>query len=269
MIQNLKSIAEIDLAGYLLKLYIAKEFENIDKKIKYWLKFELPPILKIESYLIYQELVEIEFDKFEYIYLSSLKSLNDNELLTRAKLDATILVNLPSNILVSLDNIKKNLKKNKSTEPTEEDYEIALVLLFPSLNIMGRDGTTYSNNEIKKITDKNFLQSSDAKKKFKEYKKKINNNKEDIKKIEEIEKEYNKKIITEATITSVVAKKVFLSESWRCSFLANSRESHKNANGSKRDIEGFFIVGGERFRYPGDWSYASVRNVINCRCYVS
>ena len=48
---------------------------------------------------------------------------------------------------------------------------------------------------------------------------------------------------------------------------ARVRLPHALANGQVREIDDFFVVGGENLLYPGD-PRASARNNVNCRCTV-
>jgi hypothetical protein len=145
-------------------------------------------------------------------------------------------------------------------------------MLFPSIALVDSNEKTYRNAEIIKLTKKEVDSLATqkpklSKKKFEKYKQDVEKNKNSPDKLKEIEKELNNDTIELAT-ESVIAKKIFFSDVWQSSFLRNSRTAHKNASGSKRNLDGFFIVGGERFRYCGDWTYASISNVINCRCYL-
>ena len=269
-IPNFKAIAEINLSALLLKNYVNKDFLSLEFLIKKFLKEEIPKTFQIKSYKIYQEIVDIEWNKFQYVFLSSLKKLNKDNLLTRARLDSSLLINMPTQILLLIDKIYANKSVFKS-DSEEEDYLIGLAVLFPNLKLRDAKNTVYTNKEIVKLKQKEVTETAisvtPAKKKFKEYAKKIEENKDKEEKLKEIEEQYNNEIL-ELSALSVIAKKVFFQDVWMSSFLANSRASHKGASGQKRNYEGFFIVGGEKFRYCGDWSYASVSNVINCRCYL-
>lgn len=56
---------------------------------------------------------------------------------------------------------------------------------------------------------------------------------------------------------------------WLCSFVEDSRDSHKDADGQEVGIDEEFLVGGERMAYPLDRSGgASAGNVINCLCAI-
>lgn len=45
------------------------------------------------------------------------------------------------------------------------------------------------------------------------------------------------------------------------------RSAHRRASGQTRDVDGLFIVDGQRLLYPGDNSHgATIDNTINCRC---
>jgi uncharacterized protein with gpF-like domain len=44
-----------------------------------------------------------------------------------------------------------------------------------------------------------------------------------------------------------------------------TRVSHSIASGQRVDLKEFFVVGGERLKYPGD-PRGSAGNTINCRC---
>jgi hypothetical protein len=262
---TIKSIAEVELASILMQVYLTLNKPLIEKKIKEFLKKRLPELFKIPSYFIYQELVDIEFDKLYYNFFKSLEKLNQTELLTRARLDTTLLINLPSNFLMAIDKIKKNKNVFKSEEE-EEDYSIGLILLFPEILLVDSASKKYNNQQLAKlkknelnVVDKNKV---DSKKKFKKYKKEVANNRTSGNKTKLVKD-------TSLTFNSIIAKKIFFKDVWICSFLANSRPAHKNANRQKRGVDGFFVVGGERFRYAGDWAFASVGNVINCRCYIS
>lgn len=48
---------------------------------------------------------------------------------------------------------------------------------------------------------------------------------------------------------------------------SRTRDIHLDADGQSVDINGFFLVGGDRMQFPGDPS-ASAENVINCRCAI-
>lgn len=269
-IPNYKAIAEINLSALLLKNYVNKDFLSLEFLIKKFLKEEIPKTFKIKSYKIYQEIIDIEWNKFQYVFLSSLKKLNKDNLLTRARLDSSLLINMPTQILLLIDKIYANKSVFKS-DSEEEDYLIGLAVLFPNLKLRDAKNTVYTNKEIVKLKQKEVSEIAvpvtPAKKKFKEYAKKVEENKDKEEKLKEIEEQYNNEIL-ELSALSVIAKKVFFQDVWMSSFLANSRASHKGASGQKRNYEGFFIVGGEKFRYCGDWAYASVSNVINCRCYL-
>lgn len=269
-IPNYKAIAEINLSALLLKNYVNKDFLSLEFLIKKFLKEEIPKTFKIKSYKIYQEIIDIEWNKFQYVFLSSLKKLNKDNLLTRARLDSSLLINMPTQILLLIDKIYANKSVFKS-DSEEEDYLIGLAVLFPNLKLRDAKNTVYTNKEIVKLKQKEVSEIAvpvtPAKKKFKEYAKKVEENKDKEEKLKEIEEQYNNEIL-ELSALSVIAKKVFFQDVWMSSFLANSRSAHKSASGQKRNYEGFFIVGGEKFRYCGDWAYASVSNVINCRCYL-
>ncbi len=269
-IPNYKAIAEINLSALLLKNYVNKDFLSLEFLIKKFLKEEIPKTFQIKSYKIYQEIIDIEWNKFQYVFLSSLKNLNKDNLLTRARLDSSLLINMPTQILLLIDKIYANKSVFKS-DSEEEDYLIGLITLFPNLSLKSNKNVVYSNKEIVKLKEKEVenisVSTYPAKKKFKEYAKKVEENKDKQAKLKEIEEQYNNDTI-ELTSLSVIAKKIFFQDVWMSSFLANSRSAHKSASGQKRNYEGFFIVGGEKFRYCGDWAYASVSNVINCRCYL-
>ena len=50
-----------------------------------------------------------------------------------------------------------------------------------------------------------------------------------------------------------------------CSFVPESRDAHKQADGQEVPLDEEFIVDGERLDYPND-SDGSAENVINCLC---
>ncbi len=52
---------------------------------------------------------------------------------------------------------------------------------------------------------------------------------------------------------------------WMCSFVPESRDAHKQADGQEVPLDEEFIVDGERLDYPND-SDGSAENVINCLC---
>ena len=68
---TIKSIAEVELASILMQVYLTLDKPLIEKKIKEFLKERLPELFKIPSYFIYQELVDIEFDKLYYNFFKS------------------------------------------------------------------------------------------------------------------------------------------------------------------------------------------------------
>lgn len=270
-ILHIKAIAEIKLSAVLLKMYIDKNFNNIDNVVKNFLKNELPQTFKIKSYPIYQDIVDIEWNKIQYTFIKSLKRLNKDNLLTRARLDSNLLINMPSQILLTMHKIYSD-KTTFKDDREEEDYLIGLLLLFPSIKLVDVNKETYSNKKIIKLKEKDIeavsVVSTNNKKKFQEYKKKVEENKDSIEALKKIDTAYNEELL-DLNKLSVVSKKIFFNDVWQCSFLANSRQTHKNASGSKRNTEGYFIVGGQRFRYCGDWSNATIDNVINCRCYIT
>ena len=270
-ILHIKAIAEIKLSAVLLTMYIDKNFNNIDSIVKNFLKNDLPSTFKIKSYPIYQDIVDIEWNKIQYTFIKSLKRLNKDNLLSRARLDSNLLINMPSQILLTMHKIYSNKTEFKD-DREEEDYLIGLLLLFPSIKLVDVNKEIYNNKQIIKLKEKDVeaitVASTGNKKKFQEYKKKVEENKNSIEALKQIDKTYNTETLN-LTKLSVNSKKIFFNDVWICSFLANSRQSHKNASGNKRNEAGYFIVGGERFRYCGDWSNASIGNVINCRCYLT
>lgn len=269
-IPHLKAVAEINLSSLLLKTYINEDFDNLEKLIKDFFKKDLPPIFKIKSYDIYQEIINIEWNKIQYVFLKSLKNLNKDNLLSRAKLDANLLINMPTQILLTINKIYQNKSTFKS-DTEEEGYLIGLILLLPETSLIDAKETIYDNKKIINLKEKDLegktLPIAGSKKKFKEYAKKIEENKNSIDNLKAIDKAFNDEVLALNRL-SVIAKKIFFNDMWICSFLANSRESHKQASGSKRNSQGYFIVGGERFRFCGDWATASIGNVVNCRCYI-
>lgn len=64
-----------------------------------------------------------------------------------------------------------------------------------------------------------------------------------------------------------VAIKTNLRDIWITTLDERTRPAHAAANLQPRQADGFFYVGGERLRYPGD-SNGSPGNIINCRCSV-
>jgi uncharacterized protein with gpF-like domain len=54
-------------------------------------------------------------------------------------------------------------------------------------------------------------------------------------------------------------------EVWSATKDARTREDHANADGTIKDKDGYFNIGGEQAQYPGDMSL-SAGNRINCRC---
>lgn len=63
-------------------------------------------------------------------------------------------------------------------------------------------------------------------------------------------------------VSGVVMEKV-----WITSIDGREREIHRYANGQAVPLDGFFIVGGEKMKFPGDWlNGASAKNLVNCRC---
>jgi hypothetical protein len=57
---------------------------------------------------------------------------------------------------------------------------------------------------------------------------------------------------------------------WVCSFVEDSRESHKEASGQEVGIDDPFRVGAELMQYPGDRSGgADAGEVVNCLCYIA
>ena len=269
-IPNFKAIAEINLSAILLKNYIDKDFNTLEKLIKDFFKNDLPSIFKIKSFNIYKEIIDIEWNKFQYVFLNSLKKLDDENLLSRAKLDANLLINMPTQILLTLDKVYKN-KSVFKTDTEEDDYLISLILLFPEISLIDVNNKVYDNKKTIKLKEKDLdgviVSSVGSKKKFKDYAKKIEENKNSVNALKEIDIAYNDEVLGLNKL-SAISKKILFNDVWQSSFLANSRQAHKNASGNKRNPDGYFIVGGERFRYCGDWSNASIGNVVNCRCYL-
>lgn len=269
-IPNYKAIAEINLSAILLKAYIDKDFNKLEDFIKNFCYKNLLKIFNIKEYAIYKEIINVEWNKIQYVFLNSLANLSKNNLLTRAKLDAGLLINMPIQILLSLDKIyqNKNVFKDNSDE---EDYLIGLMLLFPQMLLIDANKKIYTNKEAIKLQSKDInnivVPSVDAKKKFKQYAKKINDNKNSLKELKKINASYDDEVLALNKL-SIIGKKILFKDTWQCSFLAKSRATHKYAHGQKRNEQGYFVVGGENFRYCGDWSNASIGNVVNCRCYI-
>jgi hypothetical protein len=264
--------AEIELQGILYENYFDKDFKNTEKLILDFLKNRLPIILNIKKMAIYDDIVDIEFNKLYYVFFESLKQLDDSNILSRIRVDSNLLINMPSNILVALNNIKIKTKAFEKQDLEEEDYIVGLLVLFPFLtNIY--DGKDISTKEILKLNKEKIndlpKNSKDNKAKtiFKQYKDDVEKNKNKVDNLKKIDDEVGKKKI-DLIRQGAIAIKTIYSDIWQSSFLKNSRNTHKNASGQKRNLDGYFIVGGERFRYAGDWSNASIGNVINCRCYI-
>lgn len=55
---------------------------------------------------------------------------------------------------------------------------------------------------------------------------------------------------------------------WNASGGSRTRDSHQRADNQKVGLDEFFIVGGERLRYPSDPS-GSAAETINCRCVLT
>lgn len=264
--------AEIELQGILYENYFDKDFKNTEKLILDFLKNRLPIILNIKKMAIYDDIVEIEFNKLYYVFFESLKQLDDSNILSRIRVDSNLLINMPSNILVALNNIKIKTKAFQKQDLEEEDYVVGLLVLFPFLtNIY--DGKDISTKEILKLSKEKIndlpknSKNNKAKTIFKQYQNDVEKNKNKVDDLKKIDNEVSKKKIDLIRQGAITIKTIY-NDTWQSSFQVNSRITHKNASGQKRNLDGYFIVGGERFRYAGDWSNASIGNVINCRCYI-
>lgn len=264
--------AEIELQGILYENYFDKDFKNTEKLILDFLKNRLPIILNIKKMAIYDDIVEIEFNKLYHVFFESLKQLDDSNILSRIRVDSNLLINMPSNILVALNNIKIKTKAFQKQDLEEEDYVVGLLVLFPFLtNIY--DGKDISTKEILKLSKEKIndlpknSKNNKAKTIFKQYKDEVEKNKNKVDDLKKIDNEVSKKKIDLIRQGAITIKTIY-NDTWQSSFQVNSRITHKNASGQKRNLDGYFIVGGERFRYAGDWSNASIGNVINCRCYI-
>lgn len=63
-------------------------------------------------------------------------------------------------------------------------------------------------------------------------------------------------------VSGVVMEKV-----WITAIDGRERESHRNVSGQAVPLDGFFDVGGEKMKFPGDrLNGASAGNLVNCRC---
>ena len=60
-----------------------------------------------------------------------------------------------------------------------------------------------------------------------------------------------------------------MQKEWMTFMDGRARDAHEKANGNIVDFNEYFLVGGEKMMRPGDSSYASAGNIINCRCSVS
>lgn len=58
-----------------------------------------------------------------------------------------------------------------------------------------------------------------------------------------------------------------VSKTWMCSFLPNSREEHKEADGETRSLQSYFSVGGISALHPGDPALPADQR-INCKCRI-
>lgn len=57
-----------------------------------------------------------------------------------------------------------------------------------------------------------------------------------------------------------------LMKTWRAILDSATREHHVEADGQTIPINKYFDVGGEALSYPGDTTYATAKNIVNCRC---
>lgn len=207
--------AYLSLESKLYNLYLKRDFFSLNDVILNFLQNELPLFFDIKvKYKIYNQAVAIEFNKFQENYLPSLAKLSDENLIARSKIDAELLVNMPSQMLFAYHKFQQNreklLKKEEQKEvleSEEEEKELLALILLLSFNPITRGGKAL--------------------------------------------------------------KKILASDTWNSVFSKNSRASHMSASGQKRGNDGYFLVGGELFRYPADWSMASIGNVINCLCYLT
>jgi len=243
--------AEIFLQRKLEKAYSKRDYKNIEVIIKNFMYNNLYDFLKIKNkYLAFNLCFNYLYKIFEKNYLASLVKINTNNLLTRAKLDANLIINSPANILDGIHsyyNIKLRSNKNFTNISEEDNYSLFLYWAVDSAK-------SYDLKVIEQINE-DLLNE-------------INNTNEESKKRELKQQLFDIKELNQAIITANIIA-YFANDKWNSQFLPTSRPAHISAHGQLRGKSGYFEVGGEKLSYPGDFENGSIGNVINCRCFLT
>jgi hypothetical protein len=248
--QKLK--AEVDLMNILYKIYSKKDFHILEYTIKEYMSNAIYKHLEIkERYIVFKRIYNYIWELFEKKYIPSLKKIDTALILHRAEVDANLLIQTPANILDGIHFAKQKLQKK-----SEEDTEDAYLFLFWLSSL--EEGDLLDEDAIKRANQKTKKAINDAV------------DEGDLELAEALREELirvNPAVVATAGYQSIV--KLFSKDKWNSQFLETSRPAHMQANGQRRGADGYFVVGGEELRYPGDFDNGSVANVINCRCFIT
>lgn len=240
--------AEISLQKKLEVAYTKRQFKNLPEIIKTFMYNDLYRILKIKNrYLAFNFCFNYVFKTFEKKYLASLSKININNLVTRSRLDANLIINSPSNTLYAINDYFTKVKKKFTDTEENDNYMLFLYWGIGSNN-------TYDVELIEEINQdlRNQIKKAKTEKEKKELEQQI------------IEVEKLKELVISKEIVDYFSK-----DRWNSQFLPNSRPAHMQAHNQVRGFDGYFTVGGEKLSYPGDFDNGSIGNVINCRCFLT
>lgn len=177
---------------------------------------------------------------------------------------AEIIAGISAQIRIALNLFAKEESKKSAafiTETNQEDIDAALVIA-PALlaDKLGREPTQLEIAKESRKVLRDKLRSRESTIAEFETQKAAEGAKS-------IERDLYKSIANDSVFLLTSDQILTIESFWVTIGDSKVRPAHREADNTKKQPEGYFIVGGQRLLYPGDTSLgASLDNVINCRC---